>query len=111
MFTVHAILNWLYHYTGSVGSGSWYGFWSGFGSDIGEVTILSAILGIYHHHKCATCFRFGRHILEDTKQKVCSKHYTHDCVDQIKSNHQLRYPHHIAHTKIEFNKGKEETAT
>ena len=38
------MLHWLWVYTGIDGTGPWYGFWSGFGSDIAEFGILAAIV-------------------------------------------------------------------
>ena len=42
------------------GSGRWYLWWSGFGSDLGELTI---VLVIYHHLNChqSGCWRPARH--------------------------------------------------
>lgn len=42
-------------------SGPWYGFWSGIGSDLGEVTLLGALVMYARHHNChATgCWRLG----------------------------------------------------
>lgn len=39
-----------------------YWFWSGIGSDIGEVTILGAVIGLYRHHNCHVngCWRRGK---------------------------------------------------
>lgn len=48
--------DWLYWEFGVSGVGSHYGFWSGVGSDIGEVTLLaSALTGLvvlYRHLNC-----------------------------------------------------------
>ena len=69
------ILHWLWVHTGIQGSGPWYGFWSGFGSDIGEVTIFGGILGMYYKHNChqARCFRVGKHTVDGTPW--CNKHH------------------------------------
>jgi hypothetical protein len=69
------LLHWLYWHTGTNGTGPWYGFWSGFGSDLGEVTLLGAILGIYYRHNCHDkgCWRIGRHIVDGTPW--CNKHH------------------------------------
>jgi len=72
----HAVLNWLFHYTGSAGSGPWYGFWSGFGSDIGEVVIIGGIWQFARHSNCHTkgCWRFGKP-LEGTPYRLCHHHH------------------------------------
>lgn len=53
---------WFLHFTGIDNpAGPWYAFWSGFGSDLGEVTLIGGI-GIYlRHHNCHThgCWRLG----------------------------------------------------
>ena len=33
-------------------SGRWYGFWSGFGSDIGELGIIGGLVGLLRHKNC-----------------------------------------------------------
>lgn len=66
----HALQHWLAVHTGSSntpGAPPNYNFWSGSGSDIGEVTILGGLLAIYKRHNCHTrwCWRFGRHDFTD----------------------------------------------
>ena len=41
-------------------SGRWYGFWSGFGSDLGEFAIVAVV---WHHLNCHEpgCWRIARH--------------------------------------------------
>ena len=41
-------------------SGPWYAFWSGFGSDLGELAIVGAIV---RHVNCHSkgCWRLGHH--------------------------------------------------
>jgi hypothetical protein len=53
------------HYTGSDNvSGRWYGFWSGFGGDLG---ILAAIGYYLRRHNCHArgCWRIGLRAHED----------------------------------------------
>lgn len=75
------IWHWLLHYTGSDNvSGPWYGFWSGFGSDLGEVTIVAALYGVYKKHNCGTrwCPRIAKHEWTDEAGLVhhlCRKHH------------------------------------
>lgn len=70
------VLHWLAVHTGTESESShWYAFWSGFGSDIGEVTIFAGVIALFRAHNCHTagCWRIGRHEVEinGTKYKVC----------------------------------------
>ena len=68
--------HWLAVHTGTLNEpGGYYGFWSGFGSDLGEVTLLAAVLGVYHRHNCHTkgCWRIGRHVVAGTPW--CNRHH------------------------------------
>ena len=49
-------------------SGPWYGFWSGFGSDLGELAIVGAI---WNHLNCHEngCWRIARH-----RTPYCRRH-------------------------------------
>ncbi len=70
------LLHWLAVHTGTVNeAGPYYGFWSGFGSDLGELTIFAAVLGVYHRHNCHTrhCWRIGRHVVDGTPW--CNHHH------------------------------------
>lgn len=73
-------------------SGPVYGFWSGFGSDITEFAILGTLVGIYRHHKCATCFRIGHYPVEETPYKTCHKHATLDSHAIITTQHAQKHP-------------------
>lgn len=73
---MHAVLQWLLHYTGSDNvSGPWYGFWSGFGSDLGEITLLGAILAAARHKNCTVkgCWRLG-HPDPEHGHPICKTH-------------------------------------
>lgn len=70
-------LHWLAVHTGTVNeSGEYYGFWSGFGSDIGEVTIIGGMIAGAKHINCAEkgCWRPG-HIIHGTTIRTCHKHH------------------------------------
>lgn len=70
--------HWLAIHTGSENEpGIYYGFWSGFGSDIGEVAILGGVLGVFKHHNCHVkrCWRLGRFAVAGTPYKVCHRHH------------------------------------
>lgn len=77
MSFVHGVLNWLYHFFGVGGSGPYYGFWSGAGSDLGEVALLGAVLAAARHANCHNkgCWRIISHPVEGTPFKACHKHH------------------------------------
>jgi hypothetical protein len=82
MWWWHALQHWLAVHTGTVNeAGPYYGFWSGFGSDIGEVTIVGGLLAIYKKHNCHSrwCWRFGHHDFADEATgitwKLCRAHH------------------------------------
>ena len=51
---------------------AYYGWWSGFGSDLGEVTLLGGAIAVWHHHNCHNggCWRLGKHATPDG-YKLC----------------------------------------
>lgn len=70
---LHAIWLSFLHITGADDTaGTWYGFWSGFGSDLGEFAIITVV---WHHLNCheSGCMRIGRHHVGS--QVLCSKHF------------------------------------
>jgi len=74
--------HWLAVHTGTVNeSGPYYGFWSGFGSDLGEATLIGAVsVGVYtgvRKVNCHTkgCWRIGHHQLEGTPYHLCKHHH------------------------------------
>lgn len=72
------IWHWFLHWTGSDNvSGPQYGFWSGFGSDIGEVTLVGAVLAAARHKNCHVkgCWRLG-HIDPDHGHPACRRHHS-----------------------------------
>ena len=69
-------MTWLPHILGiDDPAGRWYAWWSGIGSDFGEVTIVGAILGTYYKHTChqERCWRIGRHAVDGTPW--CNRHH------------------------------------
>ena len=87
----HVFLNW----SGSSNpSGNQYGFWSGFGSDLGEIAILGSIVGLYKHHNCAVkgCVRIAHHPVRGTNLKTCHKHATVAIHNKIRKEHKENYP-------------------
>jgi hypothetical protein len=78
------LATWLWVHTGTGNEpGSYYGFFSGFGSDLGEYTIAgSIVLGILHSfrvHNCEVhgCWRIRRHKTA-AGHWVCRKHHPDD---------------------------------
>lgn len=74
--------HWLQVHTGTVNeSGPYYGFWSGFGSDLTEFGIFGLVgtwvIGWWHKHNCHTerCWRIGLHPLAGGTYVVCRKHH------------------------------------
>lgn len=72
---------WLWHPL----QGPGYQFWSGIGSDIAEITLISALLAgfykTYRHLEChvespKACHRIG-HLVPGTGHRACTKHHPH----------------------------------
>ena len=67
--------HWFLHITGADNvSGPWYGFWSGFGSDLTEFGLIAVF---WHKFNCHTkgCWRVGIHKVNGTPFVVCRKHH------------------------------------
>ena len=89
---------WLQVHTGTVNEpGPYYGFWSGFGSDLGEYAIVSSVLaGVYHAARKGNChahrcWRIGSLPVADG-YKVCKKHHreitgAHPTVEHLTLRH------------------------
>ena len=89
---------WIEVHTGTVNeSGPYYGFWSGFGSDIGEVTLLTGMFIGLRHINCQEkgCWRIG-HNVEGSPTRACHKH--HPTSPRKKRNGSVRDIHcaHVA---------------
>ena len=74
------IQHWLALHTGTVNEpGPYYGFWSGFGSDLSEAALIGAVggalAGLLHKHNCHErgCWRIGRHQVEGSPW--CNRHH------------------------------------
>jgi hypothetical protein len=75
--------HWFALHTGTLHGGPdlYYNFWSGFGSDLGEATLISAVsVGVYtgvRKVNCHTkgCWRIGHHQLEGTPYILCRHHH------------------------------------
>jgi hypothetical protein len=78
-------------------SGKGYGFWSGVGSDIGELAIVGALAGLVRQRNCHVdrCWRLGRHPVEGTPHTVCRRHHpdgplTHARLLELHGAHRAR---------------------
>ncbi len=99
-------LHWLAVHTGTVNeSGPYYGFWSGFGSDLGEVAIIGSVLGVLRHHNCHVkgCFRLGRPV-EGTPYIACPRH--HPAHKSKRRGVELEHIHEMFHA-ARADRGKE----
>lgn len=76
----------------------YYNFWSGFGSDLGEATLVSAVgVGVYtavRKINCHTkgCWRIGHHPLDGTPYTLCKHH--HPDVPTEGASHEHILEHH-----------------
>ena len=70
MWWWHPFQHWLAYMSGSMntsGAPPNYNFWSGFGSDLGELTLIGTCLAVFKRHNCQLrgCWRIGRHEFQD----------------------------------------------
>ena len=79
-----SLRHWTAVHTGTVYSASnpiYYNFWSGFGSDLGEATLIGAVsIGLYtavRKVNCHTkgCWRIGHYPLDGTPFHLCAHHH------------------------------------
>jgi len=83
ILVVGGVRHWVALHTGILNAGpdKYYNFWSGFGSDLGEATLISAVgVGLYTGMRkvnCHTkgCWRIGKHRLEGTPYVLCRHHH------------------------------------
>jgi len=74
----HLVQHWLAVHTGTVNeSGPYYGFWSGFGSDLGEVAIVGGLVHMARQHTCHEpgCWRIGHFADASGTFKLCGRHH------------------------------------
>lgn len=86
--------HWLAVHTGTVDeAGPYYGFFSGVGSDLSEVTLLGAIAVMVRRHQCEVrrCWRLGRHKTA-AGHAVCRRHHP----DGYLTATQVHNAHHAA---------------
>ncbi len=93
--------HWFAVHTGILHGGPdlYYNFWSGFGSDLGEATLISAVtVGIYtgvRKVNCHTkgCWRIGHHPLDGTPYILC-KHHHPNVPNRGATHEQILRQHH-----------------
>lgn len=108
-----AVWHWVLQVTGVANeSGKWYAFWSGFGADFAEGAIFLSIVGLYHRHKCQSCWRpalkggLGR--VAGTHYETCHKHTNKDDHEALIKQHAMRHP--ALHEHLRQEQLKEGTA-
>jgi hypothetical protein len=94
--------HWLQVHTGTINeSGPYYGFWSGFGSDLEEFGVLGAIgTGVYQlvkKYNCHEpgCWRVGQHPAAGGQFLLCYRHHpdyqgkkpTHEMIQRLHREH------------------------
>lgn len=103
---------WLQVHTGTVNEpGPYYGFWSGFGSDIGEYTIIvtmsSGIIMAARRRNChhEGCPWIGRYQVAGGQFKVCRRHHPDPAV---RNKHVTMEHLHFVHAAHQENlRGRE----
>jgi hypothetical protein len=85
-------MTWLWIALGLDDPGSpWYLFWSGLGSDIGEIAILFGIYSWYRKAQCHVtgCRKLGLHHVEGTPFVTCRHHHPDETltVEQVHAAH------------------------
>ncbi len=87
-------------------AGYGYGFFSGIGSDLGEVAIIGAIIAVYRKHNCHVqgCWRISRHAVKGTPWVVCRKH--HPEIDRAPTAAEVREDHHQAQLQAQSDSAR-----
>ena len=103
--------HWLAVHTGTINeSGPYYGFWSGFGSDLAEISILGAIgTGVYQlvkKYNCHEpgCWRVGTHPAAGGQFLLCYRHHpdyrgkrpNHEMIERLHSQYAELATHQAA---------------
>lgn len=88
---------WLLHTLGVDDvSGRAYAFWSGFGSDLGEATLLAGLVAYLRHRNCHQyrCWRLGRFPVASGQYVTCRRHHPDPAVRAGITAHHLSAVHH-----------------
>lgn len=96
---------WVEIHTGAINEqNAYYGWWSGAGSDLGEIALIGGIFTLARSHNCHVkhCWRINKHPVEGTPYKVCRKHHP-----TIPSNGKITAEHiSDAHASAKISAGK-----
>ena len=76
-------LHWVAVHIGATSTltGPWYNFWSGFGSDLGEATLIATVIASvgagFRKINCHEpgCWRIGHYPLAGTPHHLCARHH------------------------------------
>jgi hypothetical protein len=108
------VVHWLQVHTGTVNEpGPYYGFWSGFGSDLEELGILgavgAAIYSLVRKFNCHEpgCWRLGNHPAAGGQFNLCYRHHpdfqgrkpTHELIERLHREHLERQA--AIHSKLQ----------
>lgn len=91
-------MNWIGHFFGidNPGSSPFYNFWSGAGSDIGEIVIIGAIYAWIRRANCGVkgCWRIGLRKVPGTEHIVCHRHHPlqQPTYEQVLADHRAANP-------------------
>ena len=98
--------HWFLRYTGAdQESGTWYGFWSGFGGSIPDFLILGSIATVYRHHNCHVkgCLRLGKPV-DGTPYLACPVHHPAHAGSRRSVSSEVINLAHRAHLERESSK-------
>jgi hypothetical protein len=88
-------MSWLLHLLDEYGitdsSNRWGAFWSGFCSDLGNFTLIGALVAFWRKHSCHVdypkfCWRWGAHPVPGTAFKTCRRHHP-TVPDRVTADH------------------------
>lgn len=104
-------MNWLLHIIGADDlAGRWYGFWSGFGSDLAELTLIGAAIRAFavwrkrhaertaqaeRHHAEMRSLAIGQH---NETRKLAEKHHI-QVLDRLEAHHESLKGYVAAHAR------------
>ncbi len=73
----HWLSHAFYTYVLHVQRANGYQWWSGFGANFGEISVVLLAIGAWRHINCASpwCPRLGKHPTADGLHKLCRKHH------------------------------------
>jgi hypothetical protein len=106
--------SWLQVHTGTINeSGPYYGFWSGFGSDLTEFGIIGAIATaayqLFKKYNCHEpgCWRVGSHPAAGGQFSLCYRHHpdyqgkkpTHELIERLHREHLANQA--VIHSKLQ----------